>query len=61
MKGKINLIGGIFLIVCGMIFSEPSIERFNILGGINPFPILLSIALILIGIFELVLFFKKEN
>ena len=60
MKGKLNLIGGIFLIVCGMMFSQPSIERFGILSVINPFPMILSLALILIGIFELVVFFRKD-
>lgn len=58
---KSNLIIGIFLIVGGLLFSKPSIENFNIFTGISPLPILVTIALVLIGLFELFLFLTREE
>ena len=59
IKEKLNLYTGVFLIAGGMILSKPSITGFDIFGGNTPLPNILSIALILIGIFELFIFFKK--
>jgi len=58
-KEKFNLFTGVFLIAGGMILSKPSITGFDVLGGNTPLPNILSIALILIGISELFVFFKK--
>jgi hypothetical protein len=59
IKEKFNLYTGIILIAGGLILSKPSITGFDILGGNTPLPNILSIALILIGISELFIFFKK--
>ncbi len=59
IREKLNLFTGIFLIVSGMILSKPSISGFSIFGGNTPLPNILSIALIVIGISELFIFFKK--
>lgn len=60
MKERFNLFTGVFLIAGGMILSKPSINGFSVLlGGNIPLPNILSIALVLIGIFELFIFFKE--
>lgn len=58
-KEKFNLFTGVFLIASGMILSKPSITGFSIFSGNTPLPSVLSIALVLIGISELFIFFKK--
>lgn len=58
IKEKFNLFTGIFLIAGGMMLSKPSINGFSIFTGNAPLPNILSIALILIGISELFIFFK---
>jgi len=61
IKEHFNLYTGVFLIAGGLMLSKPSITSFDVLGGNAPLPNILSIALILIGIFELSLFFKKTQ
>ncbi len=58
-KGKFNLFTGVFLIAGGMMLSKPSVTGFSIFTGNAPLPNILSIALMLIGISELFVFFKK--
>lgn len=58
---KSNLILGIFLIVGGSLFSKPSIENLNIFTGMFSLPILVSLALVLIGLVEIFIFFNRKE